>query len=66
MNNRKKPKREEPANLRRGKAFHKQTQEDWVQNAEGHVVPEKSATKPSGRKGRIDNWSNFPGKTAQC
>ncbi len=44
----------EPTNLRRGKAFHKKIQAEWKTEAEGDVKEEKTITKPSGRKGRID------------
>ena len=44
----------EPTQLRRGKAFHKKMQADWLKTAQGIVSKEKTITKPSGRKGRID------------
>ncbi|NWG03563.1 MAG: hypothetical protein HXY44_11980 [Syntrophaceae bacterium] len=44
----------EPKRLLKGKTFHKKIQKDWHKNAEGPVKTEKSITKPSGRKGRID------------
>jgi len=44
----------EPSRLRRGKAFHKEMQGDWVKSAEGEIVVEKGITKPGGGKGRID------------
>ena len=44
----------EPGRLRRGKAFHKEMQDDWKRTAQGRIEPEKAITKPSGRKGRID------------
>ena len=44
----------EPKVLRRGKEFHKEIQNDWLQSAEGKVKPEMEIIKPSGRKGRID------------
>lgn len=44
----------EPENLRRGKAFHKRIQANWVQEAEGVVTPERRIFKPTGRKGRVD------------
>ncbi len=47
-------RRREPIKLKRGKAFHKKVQKKWLDNAEGEIVPEKSLTKPSGRKGRMD------------
>lgn len=45
---------EEPKQLRLGKAFHKETQADWINTAEGQVLTEKAIIKPTGRKGRID------------
>ncbi len=44
----------EPSQLRRGKAFHKKMQANWLKTAQGIVSKEKAITKPSGRKGRID------------
>ena len=44
----------EPTQLRRGKAFHNEMQADWLKTAEGLVSKEKTITKPTGRKGRID------------
>lgn len=44
----------EPPQLRRGKAFHKKIQADWLGTAEGQILIEKAITKPTGRKGRID------------
>ena len=44
----------EPTQLGRGKAFHKKMQADWLKTAQGIVSKEKTITKPSGRKGRID------------
>jgi len=44
----------EPKHLRRGKAFHKKIQEEWMSGAEGEVTPEKGTVKPSGRRGRMD------------
>lgn len=44
----------EPKAIRRGKTFHQSVQADWQKNAEGDVDVEKSITKPSGRRGRID------------
>ena len=38
----------ETSQLSRGKAFHKEMQEDWVNSAEGEVVVEKGITKPGG------------------
>ena len=47
-------KNSEPNPLRRGKEFHKKIQKEWLNAAEGEVTPEKSTSKPSGRKGRMD------------
>ena len=44
----------EPCQLKRGKAFHRKMQADWLSTAEGRILIEKAITKPSGRKGRID------------
>jgi len=44
----------EPSQLKRGKAFHKKVQTDWLKTAEGKILTEKGITKPSGRKGRVD------------
>ncbi len=44
----------EPTQLRRGKAFHRKMQVDWLNTAEGKILIEKAITKPTGRKGRID------------
>jgi Holliday junction resolvase-like predicted endonuclease len=44
----------EPAQLRRGKAFHKKIQTDWINDAEGDVTIEGGITKANGRKGRVD------------
>ena len=44
----------EPAQLRRGKAFHKLIQEEWVLEARGVICPERTILKPNGRRGRID------------
>lgn len=44
----------EPERLKRGKEFHKQVQNIWLKEAEGDINPEKTITKLSGRKGRID------------
>jgi hypothetical protein len=48
----------EPIQLRRGKFFHKLIQEEWLRDAEGDVVQERTITKPSGRKGRVDVFVN--------
>ena len=44
----------EPIRLRRGKAFHRRVQADWAATATGEVRPEKTVTRRSGRKGRVD------------
>ena len=44
----------EPKQLKGGKAFHKKIQDDWEETAEGNIKIEKTVTKPTGRKGRID------------
>ncbi len=44
----------EQTQLRRGKAFHRKMQVDWLNTAEGKILIEKAITKPTGRKGRID------------
>lgn len=44
----------EPKSLRLGKGFHKRIQKEWLNTAEGEVMPEKSIIKSSGRKGRMD------------
>ena len=47
-------KNNEPKCLHQGKEFHKKIQKEWLNSATGEVTPEKSITKPSGRKGRVD------------
>ena len=44
----------EPKEFRRGKAFHRKMQVEWLQTAEGKILTEKGITKLSGRKGRMD------------
>lgn len=44
----------EPRHLRHGKEVHKKIQKEWHKSAEGSIVIEKTMTKPSGRKGRMD------------
>ena len=44
----------EPKHLRHGKEVHKRIQKEWHKSAEGSIVSEKTITKPSGRKGRMD------------
>jgi len=51
----------EPEQLKRGKAFHKETQTEWIRTAEGEIRVEKDITKPSGRRGRIDIFVNDDG-----
>ena len=48
------PKNKEPKQLSKGKEFHKKIQKEWYSDAEGGVETEKSITKPSKRKGRMD------------
>lgn len=45
---------EEPERLKKGREFHKQVQNTWRKEAEDKIIPEKTITKLSGRKGRID------------
>lgn len=47
-------KSNEPESLSRGKRVHKKIQKEWLEKANGAVKAEKSITKPSGRKGRMD------------
>lgn len=51
----------EPTQLRRGKAFHKKMQAEWMETAEGKILIEKVITKPTGRKGRVDIFVNDNG-----
>lgn len=44
----------EPKRLARGKAFHRQIQEEWLETAQGIILPEKTVQRLKGRKGRID------------
>jgi len=44
----------EPERLRRGKAFHKKIQKEWLETAQGKVLPEKTIRRLSKRRGRID------------
>ena len=44
----------EPSQLKRGKAFHKKMQVDWLNIAEGKILIEKGITKPTGCISRID------------
>ena len=48
----------EPKRLKRGKAFHKQIQREWLETAGGEVKVEKGCVKPSGQWGRIDIFVN--------
>lgn len=48
----------EPKHLRQGKEFHKKIQKEWHKSAEGFIESEKTMTKPSGRKGRMDIFVN--------
>jgi hypothetical protein len=45
---------DEPKRLREGKEVHKKIQKEWHKGAEGSIVSEKTMTKLSGRKGRMD------------
>jgi excisionase family DNA binding protein len=45
---------EEPERLRRGKAFHREVQREWCEEAEGEVTAEASVIKPDGSRGRAD------------
>jgi hypothetical protein len=44
----------EPAQLRRGKAFHKLIQAEWLNEARGDIKAERHLIKPNGRRGRVD------------
>jgi hypothetical protein len=44
----------EPKQLRRGKAFHKLIQDEWLREAADDVVRERHVVKPSSRRGRVD------------
>ena len=44
----------EPKRLRQGKEVHEKIQKEWHESAEGSIESEKTMTKPSGRKGRMD------------
>lgn len=48
------PSNDEPKRLCKGREFHKKIQKEWHESAEGFVCTEKTVTKPSGRKGRMD------------
>jgi len=57
-------KSNEPKPLHRGKGFHRKIQSEWHMSAEGDVKTEKSTTKPSGRKGRMDIFVKSDGSLA--
>ena len=44
----------EPKRLRRGKAFHKKIQKEWLETAQGTILPEKTIRRLTKRRGRID------------
>jgi len=44
----------EPEPLKRGKAFHKKIQSEWIDSAQGIIRPEKTLRRLTGRRGRID------------
>ena len=45
----------EPEDLRRGKAFHKKVQSEWLQTAtDGMPRPERCVRRIGGRRGRVD------------
>ena len=44
----------EPEPLKRGKDFHKLIQQEWIEGAEGAILPEHYVKRVNGRKGRID------------
>ncbi len=46
--------KKEPKQLTRGKAFHKQIQKEWIETAQGTILPEKTIQRLTKRKGRID------------
>ena len=45
---------EEPKRLRQGKAFHREVQREWCEEANGEVTTEASVIKPDGSRGRAD------------
>jgi len=45
---------QEPERLRRGKDFHKKIQKEWIEKAQGEILPEKTIQRLSKRRGRID------------
>lgn len=44
----------EPERLRRGKDFHKKIQNEWLETAQGVILPEKTIRRLTKRRGRID------------
>ena len=44
----------EPKRLRRGKDFHRKIQKEWLDTAEGVILPEKTIRRLTGRRGRVD------------
>ena len=44
----------EPERLRRGKDFHKAIQKEWLETAQGIILPEKTIRRLTKRRGRID------------
>lgn len=58
MNKPKDSNPKEPASLRRGKKFEKDIKENWPEQKQKY---EKSITKPSGKKGRIDVFVDAAG-----
>ena len=44
----------EPKRLRRGKEFHRKIQREWLDTAQGIILPEKTIRRLKGRKGRVD------------
>lgn len=44
----------EPERLRRGKDFHKKIQKEWLETAQGIILPEKTIRRLTKRRGRIN------------
>ena len=44
----------EPKRLRRGKDFHRKIQKEWLDTAQGIILPEKTIRRLTGRRGRVD------------
>ena len=44
----------EPKQLRRGKDFHCKIQKEWLDTAQGTILPEKTIRRLTGRRGRVD------------